>query len=258
MRSMDQQHPSEQACVGGVCGCSAMSLNRSSSNLSACSTISDDRGPSLSSLPSNEQDQEQVQRNNHAEHFWSGAIEKTYQRALSESWTKEDVLAALIQASLLSYRSHETAADDYGICYVESAPEYYAHNCPWNDWTTPSESARLFHAATATPHVDKVSRRIRVHLSTCPDITAHATIAFATVEVNIKGKEVLVLRRGTETLASLVLRRIHLTSDKMLIKLTVATRRHGVPSMYLRFEDVKRLEAFVVMSSHASIESAAR
>ena len=251
MRSMDQQHPSEQACVGGVCGRSAISLNRSSSNLSACSTISDDRGPSLSSLPSNEQDQEQVQRNNHAEHFWSGAIEKTYQRALSESWTKEDVLAALIQASLLSYRSHETAADDHGFRYVESAPEYYAHNCPWNDWTTPSESARLFHAATTTPHVDKVSRRIRVHVITSPDITAHAMVSFATVEMNVKGKEVLVIRRGTETLASLVLRRMHLTADKMLIKLTVATRRQGVPSIYLLFEDVKRLEAFVVMSSHA-------
>jgi hypothetical protein len=83
-------------------------------------------------------------------------------------------------------------------------------------------------------------------------------VAFATVEMNVKGKEVLVIRRGTETLASLVLRRIHLTSDKMLIKLTVATRRQGVPSIYLRFEDVKRLEAFVVMSSHASIENAAR
>jgi hypothetical protein len=76
-------------------------------------------------------------------------------------------------------------------------------------------------------------------------------VAFATVEMNVKGKEVLVIRRGTETLASLVLRRIHLTSDKMLIKLTVATRWPGVPSIYLLFEDVKRLEAFVVMSSHA-------
>ena len=190
-----------------------------------------------------------MEQHNQPEHVWSDAIEKTYKRALSESWTQEDILAALIQASLLSYRSHETAADDYGICYVESAPEYYAHNCPWNDWTTPSESARLFHAATATPHVDKVSRRIRVHLSTCPDITAHATVAFATVEVNIKGKEVLVLRRGTETLASLVLRRICLTSDPvdMIIELKVATSRPGVPSIYLRFEDVKRLEAFVVM-----------
>jgi hypothetical protein len=199
-----------------------------------------------------------MEQHNEPEHVWADAIEKTYKRALSESWTQEDILAALIQASLLSYRSHETAADDYGFCYVESAPEYYAHNCPWNDWTTPSESARLFHAAIATPHVDKVSRRIRVHVITSPDITAHAKVAFATVEMNVKGKEVLVIRRGTETLASLVLRRIHLTSDHMLIKVTVDTRRHGVPSMYLRFEDAKRLEAFVVMLSHASIESAAR
>ena len=189
-------------------------------------------------------------RNNHAERaevFWTDAIRKTFQRALSERWTQEDIHAAVMQGSLLSYRSHEAATDNYGFRYVESAPENFAHNCPWNDWTPPSESARLFHAATTTPHVDKVSRRIRVHVITSPDITAHAMVAFATVEMNVKGKEVLVIRRGTETLASLVLRRIHLTSDKMLIKLTVATRRQGVPSIYLRFEDVRRLEAFMVM-----------
>ena len=159
---------------------------------------------------------ELVMRNHQADHgeqFWMYVIRKTTQRALSESWTPEDIQAAEMQSSLLSYRSHERAAEDYGFRYVDSAPEDYAHNTPWNDWTPPSESARLFQAAATTPYVDPVSRRIRVHLSTCPDITAHATVAFATVEVNIKGKEVLVLRRGTETLASLVLRRIHLTCD---------------------------------------------
>jgi hypothetical protein len=141
---------------------------------------------------------------------------------------------------------------------IKAAPTDYAHNCPWNDWTTPSESARLFHAATTTPHVDKVSRRIRVHVITSPDITAHAMIAFSTVEMNVEGKEALVVRRGAETLASLVLSRIHLTSDKMLIKLTVATRRQGVPSIYLLFEDVKRLNAFIIMLSNASIERASQ
>jgi hypothetical protein len=195
-----------------------------------------------------------VQRNNRAEHaevFWTDVIRRTFQRALSESWTQEDIEAAVMQGSLLAYRSHEAAADDYGFRYVESAPEGYAHNCPWNDWTPPSESARLFQAAATTPYVDPVSRRIRVHVVTSADITAHGMVAFATVEMNVKGKEVLVVRRGTETLASLVLRRIHLTSclpvDKMLIELKVATSRPGVPSIYLRFEDVKRLEAFIVM-----------
>ena len=199
-----------------------------------------------------------MEQHNQPEHVWSDAIEKTYKRALSESWTQEDILAALIQASLLSYRSHETAADDYGICYVESAPEYYAHNCPWNDWTTPSESARLFHAASTTPcpYVDPVSRRIRVHVVTSSDIAARAVVAFATVEMNVKGKEVLVIRRGAETLASLVVRRIHLTSvDKMVLKLEICTRRPGVPSIYLRFEDVKRLNAFTIMLSNASTEN---
>ena len=252
LSSMEQRHASVQACVGSAHGCSIISINRTPSDYSTCSTASQQ---------SNEQDRELVLRNNHAEHFWSDAVKKTYHRALSESWTREDIQAALIQASLLSYRSNEAAADDYGFRYIDSAPEYYAHNCPWNDWTTPSESARLFHAASTTPcpYVDPVSRRIRVHVVTSADITAHAMTAFATVEMNVKGKEVLVIRRGAETLASLVVRRIHLTSvDKMVLKLEICTRRPGVPSIYLRFEDVKRLNAFIHMLSNASIESASQ
>ena len=153
LNSLEQRRSSVQAGIAH--GCSIISLNRTPSDNSSCSTTS--------------------QQSN--EHFWSDAVKKTYQRALSESWTHEDIQAALIQISLLSYRSHEVAANDYGFRYIESAPEYYAHNCPWNDWTTPSESARLFHAATTTPHVDKVSRRIRVHVITSPDITAHAAAA---------------------------------------------------------------------------------
>jgi hypothetical protein len=196
---------------------------------------------------------ELVMRNRQAdqgEHFWIYVIRKTAQRALSESWTPEDIQAAVMQSSLLSYRSHERAAEDYGFRYVDSAPEDYAHNTPWNDWTPPSESARLFQAAATTAYVDSVSRRIRVHVVTSPEIAAHAVVAFATVEMNVKGKEALVLRRGAETLASLVLRRIRLTSDPvdmMFIELKVATNRPGVPSVYLRFEDVKRLKAFMVM-----------
>jgi hypothetical protein len=237
LNSLEQRRSSVQAGIAH--GCSIISLNRTPSDNSSCSTTSQQS----------------------TEHFWSDAVKKTYQRALSESWTHADIQAALIQSSLLSYRSHETAADVYGFRYIESAPEYYAHNCPWNDWTTPSESARLFHAASTTPcpYVDPVSRRIRVHVVTSADITAHAMTAFATVEMNVKGKEVLVVRRGAEILASLVLRRIHLTSvDKMVLKLEICTRRPGVPSIYLRFEDVKRLNAFIIMLSDASIENASQ
>ena len=205
-----------------------------------------------------------VIRNNQAEHaedFWTYVIRKITQRALSESWTQEDIQAAVMQSLLLSYRSYKTAAEDYGFRYVESSPEDYTHNTPWNDWTPPSESARLFQAAATTSYVDSVSCRIRVHVVTSSDIAAHAVVAFATVERNVQGKEALVLRRGAETLASRVLRRIRLTSDPedmMVIELKVATNRPGVPSIYLRFEDVKRLEAFVAMLSHASIESVSR
>jgi len=190
---LEQRRSSVQACVGSAHGCSIISINRTPSDYSSCSTTSQQ---------SNEQ--QLVLRNNKVEHFWSDAVEKTYQRALSESWTHEDIQAALIQASLLSYRSHETAAEACGFRYVESAPEYYAHNCPWNDWTTPSESARLFHAASTTPcpYVDPVSRRIRVHVVTSADVTAHAMVAFTTVEMNDKGKEMHrngTLDRGLDT-----------------------------------------------------------
>jgi len=246
---LEQRDSGVRACVGSAHGCSIIALNRTPSDNSSCSTTSQQ---------TNEQ---QLVLHTNKEHFWSDAVEKTYQRALSESWTHEDIQAAMMQASLLSYRSNEAAAGDYGFRYIESAPEYYAHNCPWNDWTTPSESARLFHAASTTPcpYVDPVSRRIRVHVVTSADITAHAMTAFATVEMNVKGKEVLVIRRGAETLASLVLRRIHLTSvDKMVLKLEICTRRPGVPSIYLRFKDVKRLNAFIIMLSNASRQSASQ
>ena len=74
-------------------------------------------------------------------------------------------------------------------------------------------------------------------------------IAFASRELNAAGKEALVVRRGQDILASLILRKICITSDladRRLIMMTVATRSRIAPSpkIYLRFENDKRLESF--------------
>ena len=66
MLSIHQQQPIVQVCVDGVYDYIVISLNRSSSNLPVCSTISEDQGSSLSPLTSSEQDREMVQRNNDA------------------------------------------------------------------------------------------------------------------------------------------------------------------------------------------------
>jgi len=168
-----------------------------------------------------------------------------------EKWTQEDLHAALIQGSLLSYRSHEFAARNFGCCYIDSAPEDYAHNCPWNDWTPPSESLRLFRdaAAAAPQRLDGVARRVRVHVHVSSSATCPGMIAFASRELNAAGKEALVVRRGQDVLASLILRKICITSDladRRLIMMTVATHSRIAPSpkIYLRFENDKRLESF--------------
>ena len=183
--------------------------------------------------------------------FWSSAIDRTYERAVREKWTQEDLHAALIQGSLLSYRSDEFAARNFGCCYIDSAPEDYAHNCPWNDWTPPSESLRMFRdAASATARrLDGVARRVRVHVHVSSSATCPGMIAFASRELNAAGKEALVVRRGQDILASLILRKICITSDladRRLIMMTVATRSRIAPSpkIYLRFENDKRLLAF--------------
>ena len=214
--------------------------------------VENDYAPFLAEAEASKVDQMRDQcRGEHQQVFWSSAIDRTYERAVREKWTQEDLHAALIQGSLLSYRSDEFAARNFGCCYIDSAPEDYAHNCPWNDWTPPSESLRLFRdAASATPRrLDGVARRVRVHVHVSSSATCPGMIAFASRELNAAGKEALVVRRGQDILASLILRKICITSDladRRLIMMTVATRSRIAPSpkIYLRFENDKRLLAF--------------
>lgn len=111
---------------------------------------------------------------------WSGAYEATMARAALEHWSDDDMSAALLQASLMSYRSAADAVNTVTwpwngerFRYMNSAPEEYMHNCPWNDWVPPSVSIALFHAAAArnaaagsTP----VQSRVRVLLAPHRDI----------------------------------------------------------------------------------------
>jgi hypothetical protein len=68
-------------------------------------------------------------------------------------------------------------------------------------------------------------------------------IDFASSELNSDGKEALVVRRGQDILASLILRKIYITSDladRRVIMMTVVTHsRTSSPKIYLRFENDK-------------------
>jgi hypothetical protein len=171
-------------------------------------------------------------------------------RCHAEGWTARDILAAKCQSALLSYRSSEGAAAQHGPRYVKSSPDQYAHNCPWNDWTPPSESERRFREAAATRKVDAVSCRVRVHLCMNHESLGNRVIAFASVETNEKGKQALVLRRGADTLASMsigVLRIRQISPENpRVLALTIRGDRNG-HAICLCFENDKRVETFAAM-----------
>jgi hypothetical protein len=173
-------------------------------------------------------------------------------RCLAEGWDARDIRAANYQSSLLSYRSPEDAAAQYGPRYVQSSPDHYSHNCPWNDWSPPSESERRFREAAATRQIDVVSCRVRVHVCMSPG--DNRLIAFASVETNTEGKQALVLRRGADTLASMSVGvvRLHQISPEnpRVLVLTIRGDRLG-HAICLCFEDDNRVENFGAMLGYA-------
>ena len=175
-------------------------------------------------------------------------------RCHAEGWTARDILAAKCQSSLLSYRSSEGAAAQHGPRYVKSSPDHYAHNCPWNDWTPPSESERRFREAAATRKVDAVSCRVRVHLCMNHESLGNRVIAFASVETNEKGKQALVLRRGADTLASMsigVLRIRQISPENPRVLALTIRGDHNGHAICLCFENDKRVETFAAMLGSA-------
>ena len=187
-------------------------------------------------------------------------------RVLAEGWTVDDIKAASLQASLLSYRSEHISAEERaqsqwnqvwnpdGQRYVKSSPGDYAHNCPWNDWTPPSQSRRLFAAANqanAKAGVSGVSARVRVNVCLSAGSSERGVkmmVVFATVEVDKQGDKALVLRRGSEVLACLPMHTICVRQEPMCERiLHVASTSSTAVSVCLYIENARRLDAFLAL-----------
>ena len=185
-----------------------------------------------------------------------GLIERRFRQ---EGWTTQDLYAALLQASLLSYQSSRDAQDKYGYRYINSTPSDYKHNCPWNDWTPPSKSIELFQAAAEARanKSDVVLRRVRVRVSPFETLMQSALIAFASVEVGNSGSPCLRLRRGANILGSMALSSlkterigdlvIGLLPDKGSLAGVPAIS--STPSIYLHFENRTRVTKFCALVS---------
>jgi hypothetical protein len=200
----------------------------------------------------------------HPDDFWAESTHMTVERALRENWTEEDMEAAYLQSSLLAYSSHHALNEDTyvecyskfrGFTYVRSKPQDYVHNCPWNNWTPPSESERLFQVAAATPLNESISRRIRVRLIPFGETKHKGVVAFITAEDDADGKACIVIRRGAVELGTFIARHLRSARDSSnpkLITLTVATKKQHAPAtpesgMHLCFENEGRLRAFEAM-----------
>jgi len=184
------------------------------------------------------------------------AIEARYR---SESWTTSDMYAAFLQASLFSYRSTADSGRVYGVDrYVNNVPEMYVHNCPWNDWTPPSKSLQIFHAAAVNKKPDDILQRVRVRL--CNDMRPQSPtlIVFVTVEADTKGVKCLRFRRGAEVLASVSVAALEATvigaCHMMLSPNKPCKAQHAKDpclleprAVCLRFEDDRRIAKFCDM-----------
>jgi hypothetical protein len=191
------------------------------------------------------------------------AIERRYR---GEGWTTEDLYAAFLQASLLSYQSAQISAEERlrshwnqiwnqdGRRDIKSAPTDYAHNCPWNDWTPPSESHRLFQAAQANRRPEPIEQRVRVRACISPDSQEcklsieKLLVAFASVEVDASSARALVLRRGSDILAHIPVASIRFSQDPAQHRITCLST--VVPSsvfVCLYLEDARRVDAFLAL-----------
>jgi hypothetical protein len=185
-----------------------------------------------------------------------GLIERRFRQ---EGWTTRDLYAALLQASLLSYQSSRDAQDKYGYRYINSTPSDYTHNCPWNDWTPPSKSIELFHAAAeaSANKSDLVLRRVRVRVSPFEILVQSSLIAFASIETGNSGSPYLRLRRGANILGSMTLSslRAERIGDLVIGILADEGSLAGVPaipttpSIYLHFENRTRVTKFCALVS---------
>ena len=183
-------------------------------------------------------------------------------RFTHEGWDARDMKAAFLQASLLSYQACYISAreelfeqvlllgTDGQPQYTSTLPATYTHNCPWNDWTPPSESRRR-HAAAAAAGAGGTRARMRVRVRVClaPDSWERGdkvVVAFVSVEVDATGARELMLRRGSETLAVLPLANIHVGQDAA--RPWIVSLSAGKLVLYLLLEDTGRLNTLLALT----------
>jgi hypothetical protein len=200
--------------------------------------------------------------------FLDEATEKILARAKDNSWTHEDVASALLQTALMSYRSTADAVKVYGDDrYVESYPEDYRHNCPWNNWVPPSVSEHVFQEAPANkePNMEPIRRRVRVRVSPFETRTKSSLIAFASIEMGRSGTPCLRLRRGANILGSITLSWLKterigdlviglLEADDKVSRAAACVPAEAIqgpttPSIYLHFENSLRVTKFCALVS---------
>lgn len=189
----------------------------------------------------------------------NGALQRMEERALRESWTVDDCRAAAIQALLLTYKSTADAGDMYGSRYVDSAPEDYVYNCPWNDWNPPSKAtlqtsmpgvARDLVRAILCTSLDQVPShfvfRARRHKETR---NPNFSIVFASVDQHSDGSRGLILRRGGNILACVLLHTLHCTFRERGVVLAPRTGEQTTngPKVCLKFESDDKLSKFRIM-----------
>jgi hypothetical protein len=191
----------------------------------------------------------------------AGKVDAIERRYLAEDWTAHDIFASLLQSSLLSYRSDESYAEIYGDLdrtaadgprYVNSTPEDYLHNCPWNNWTPPSKSLALFQQAHDNRKHEPIEMRIRVRISDQPVPKSQTEVAFASIEDNDKGKKSVVIRRGAIVLSSMTISTMHAEGVRhnllqVVLSTTPKNAADSTASVCLTFEDEKRFIKFYEM-----------
>lgn len=192
-----------------------------------------------------------------------GAYAAIDARVKAEGWDSQDIRASFFQSSLLSYQSQHISAEEReqsqwnniwnldGQRYVNSTPGDYVHNCPWNDWTPPSVSRRLFALALAKRAKAAASgapSRVRVHVVLVDtEHTEKLVIVFASVEANGLGAKMLVLRRGSEVLACLPMHTISVRHDTARERILHLATYTSPVTVCLYIENSRRLEAFRVL-----------
>jgi hypothetical protein len=175
--------------------------------------------------------------------FWSSTQAATVARAVAEGWTQADCKAAVLQSSLLSFRAHPD--ESCGRDCSPYSPENLMHNAPWNDWTAPSKGYLRFEAAMARKKQERIDKRVRVRLCGAPNYEGlrHGKIVFATVEIDSRGVNSLLLRRGATILAALDITQLQVAQmDERLIRLS--TDSTAAPVVYLSFENRARVSKF--------------